>query len=207
MRHLWVWVLFALPVSAEELQVDITGRVFDTQTQRFGTFEVTFDLDTLSGIQAYNVGGPLASYTAAALAITNLAADVNGVNIFSVPSTFATLDKGGAPLAQLLTQGSDGLSWNFDVTEPVTVTNRDDALLGLLTLSFAPFYGSSQIALGMGGNPRAWLGDEVSVKFSPVGAPEPGMLSLMLLGLALLAFRSRGVLLPARDPKLTSALS
>lgn len=201
MRHLWVWMLFALPVSAEELQVDITGRVFDTQTHSFGTFEVTFDVDTLSGIQSYNVDGPLASYSAASLAITNLAAEVNGVNIFSVPSSLASLDKGAAPLAQLLTQGPDSLSWSFDVTEPVTVANHDDALLGLLTQSFAPFYGSSQIALGVGGNPQAFLGDEVSVKFSPVGVPEPGLPGLLLTGLGAFAFRNRGSLFKRGGPE------
>ena len=98
MRYLWLWMLFALPASAAELQVDITGRAFDSQTQSFGTFAVSFDVDTLSGIQIYNVDSPLVSYAAISLAITNLTADVNGVNIFSVPATSAMLTKGASPL-------------------------------------------------------------------------------------------------------------
>jgi hypothetical protein len=183
MRYLWLWMLFALPASAAELQVDITGRAFDSQAQSFGTFAVSFDVDTLSGIQIYNVDSPLVSYAAISLAITNLTADVNGVNIFSVPATSAMLTKGAAPFAELLTHGADSLLWDLDVTESVTITNRDDPLLALLTRSFAPFYADSQIAIGVNGDPKAFLGDEVHVKFTPLGVPEPAVLALMLLGL------------------------
>jgi hypothetical protein len=51
MRYLWLWMLFALPVSPE-LQVDISGRAFDSQGQSFGTFAVSFDVDTLSGTRS-----------------------------------------------------------------------------------------------------------------------------------------------------------
>jgi hypothetical protein len=176
-------MLFALPVSAGELQVDISGRAFDSQTQSFGTFAVSFDVDTLSGIQIYNVDSPLVSYAAISLAITNLTADVNGVNIFSVPATLATLTKGASPFTELLTQGPDSLLWDLDVTQSVTITNREDPLLALLTQSFAPFYGDSQIAIGVNGDPRAFLGDQVHVQFTPAGVREPGILALMLLGL------------------------
>jgi hypothetical protein len=56
-------------------------------------------------------------------------------------------------------------------------------LLALLTRSFAPFYADSQIAIGVNGDPKAFLGDEVHVKFTPLGVPEPAVLALMLLGL------------------------
>jgi hypothetical protein len=187
MRYLWLWMLFALPVSARELQVDISGRAFDSQAQSFGTFAVSFDVDTLSGIQIYNVDSPLVSYAAISLAITNLTADVNGVNIFSVPATLATLTKGASPFTQLLTQGPDGVQWDLEVTQSLTITNRDDPLLALLTKSFAPFYADSQIAIGVNGDPKTFLGDEVHVKFTPLGVPEPGILALLLLGLVSVA--------------------
>jgi PEP-CTERM motif len=183
MRYLWLWMLFALPVSAGELQVDISGRAFDSQGQSFGTFAVSFDVDTLSGIQIYNVDSPLVSYAAISLAITNLTADVNGVNIFSVPATLATLTKGASPFTELLTQGPDSLLWDLDVTQSVTISNRDDPLLALLTRSFAPFYADSRIVIGTNGDPQAFLGDEVHVKFTPADVPEPAILALLLLGL------------------------
>lgn len=193
MRHWWrLLLLLAQPVCAAELQIDITGQALDPLTQSVvGTFNVTFDVDTLSGIQAYNVDSPLASFTATSLAITNLTADVNGLNIFSVPSVDADLSKGATPFTQLLTEGPNSLRWSFDVNAPVTVEHRDDPLLGLLTHAFAPFYANSQIAIGVADNPHAYLGDDVSVKFSPVGVPEPGILALLLLGLGCLGLQHR----------------
>jgi hypothetical protein len=187
MRHLWILMLFSLPISAEEVQVDITGRSFDAQTRSFGTFDVRFDLDTLSGIQSYNVDGPLASYAASSLAITNLTASVDGISLFSVPATLGSLNKGGTPPTQLLTQGPDGLQLDFSVNQPVSVSNRDDPLFGLLTGSFVPFYGNGEIQIGLAGNSGAFSGDQVSVRVAPVGVAEPAVLPLLLLGLAALA--------------------
>jgi hypothetical protein len=202
MRHLWILMLFSLPVGAEEVQVDITGRAFDVQTRTFGTFDIRFDVDTLSGIQSYNVDGPLASYAASSLAITNLSATVNGVNIFSVPSTLASLTKGGSPLTELQLQGPNSLQMDFNVNQQVSVTNRDDPLLGLLTKSFTPYYSNGQLEIGLPGNPNAFSGDEVSVRVSAVGVPEPGILGLLLLGLAGLGLRQR---IPALRHRLRPA--
>ena len=92
----------------------------------------------------------------------------------------------------MLTQGPESLLWDLDVTQSVTISNRDDPLLALLTRSFAPFYADSQIAIGVNGDPKAFLGDEVHVKFTPAGVPEPAILALMLLGLIAVAVHHAG---------------
>jgi hypothetical protein len=109
MRYLWLWVLFSLPVSAGELQVDISGRAFDSQTQSFGTLQ-SADVDTLSGIQIY-------TSTSAGLVRRHIArdheltADVNG-GTSSASRNSGHADQGVHHPLRNCCPGPDSLRWD-----------------------------------------------------------------------------------------------
>jgi hypothetical protein len=201
MRHAWPLLLsalpFALPAAADEVQVQIVGQDFGGTLVPPGpspSFDITFDINTLSGQQSYTTfpNGILSGLQGSEIEVTNLTATVNGVSVLNVPSTTASVGGSLVNDSGLIFGGftfnggsvPNGLIWDLDI-HGAPVTNAGDPLLGLLTSGFANSYPGSEVIFS------GYLADASSVTVTPVSVPEPGMLELMVLGLAAIALTRR----------------
>jgi hypothetical protein len=172
----------ALPATAQEFQIDITG---ETGDQVPGT--VSFDISSSSGTQVYNADS---SFSFTNVAITNFSSSINGAPFLSATTATGLWAKDVSPFG------------GFQITGPggTLFSTETDLATGIAIDPNAPLYSflSQDIfpaSLGGLGNLNF---DSQVVKITPVAtsAPEPGSLPLIALGGALLLISRRRQIAP-----------
>lgn len=182
---LLVLAIVSLPVSAEELQFDLSGLALPVGEagSPHVPYDVTFVLKTLSGQTSSTFSsGCLNAWSFSDVQVFNLSATVGGQRVLNVPSTLArgsggdlfencTLEAGGILI------GKNGFFMTDIVSQRTTPLNPQDPLADLLTNLCRP----PVCVVGGEGSLPGWNLSGAHVTVSVV--PEPGMLGLTLLGL------------------------
>jgi hypothetical protein len=172
-----VCCLSAVPATAQEFEVDITGGTGDQQPG-----SVAFDIDSVSGTQIYNANG---SFSFTNIAISNFMANINGTPYLSASTATAVWQKDPSPFGQFFINGMSGslFSGATDIDPSVTI-DPNSPLYSFLSQGILP------LGLGSLGNMN-FDSETVKVTTVPTSVPEPGVISLMALGGALLLLSRR----------------
>lgn len=179
-----------LPALAADLQFDITGQA-ESNTGAEQAFRIDFTVDTLSGAQSYALGGDCVnSFSMLGGSVSNVSASIGGQSVWNAAgaSGLATgqLESAcGGPLAGglgVVGSGTQYFLFGFRSSAPLAL-NPNDPLAGLLT-DFN--YGDGEGTLG-----GSWNLDDLTVRVTAVGVPEPGYLTLMAFGLGAIAWQHR----------------
>ena len=213
MRTLLLLAFVSLPVSAEELQVKITGLACtlapDCGQASYKTpFTITYDIDTRSGQQTFSVGQTelpnegevLNSYVASNLAVTNYSAILGGQSVaFAAHTTGGFFFDVEAPDIYDFSGGAGPsmATFFFDSFARPLVTASEfatfqDPLASLLLEYRSTPGGCSICALDMGDFPENFIG--LNGKMTVTAVPSPGPLLLFLTGLVGIALSQRGKL-------------
>jgi len=198
----------SLPVSAEELQVTITGLACTLAPPDCGPyttpFTITYDINTRSGLQTFRVGEVgfenqgefLGTYSASNLAVTNYSAILGGQSFAFASQTTGNFvfDVEGRDVYDFA--GGAGPSvggFFFDsfatpiVTAPEFATFQDP--LASLLLKYPP-RPCSVCGLDTGSNDFGFFPTIAQITVTPV--PSPGPLLLLLTGLVGMTLLRRG---------------
>jgi hypothetical protein len=221
MRTLLLLVLgfVSLPVSAEELQVTITGLACtlapaDCKQASYTTpFTITYDIDTRSGQQTFSVGQAdlpnegevLNSYFASNLAVTNYSANLGGQSVaFAAHTTGGFFFDVEAPDIYDFSGGAGPsmASFFFDSFARPLVTASEfstfqDPLASLLLEYRSTPGGCGICALGDFQENFIALNGQMTV----TAVPSPGPLLLFLTGLVGIALSQRGEGLQLTAPR------
>ena len=197
MRALILLGFLSLPAYADELQYSLTGTAVETQGANVGTtspFTVNFDISTTPTSQSLTfLGGCYSGGLASGLAVSALSGTVGSQTIWSNASATAGFGgdaPSGTPCATVFSAlaTDNGLLLESFLDNP-HVSSPDRALTELLSGVFPKgLEGESAILQG----DTIWALELFSgVKVTNVSVPEPGMLSLMSLGLVAIWARRR----------------
>lgn len=179
MRHAWLALLvFALPASAQEYQVTITGDASQGSSSTSVPFDVTFDFNASSPTQSFTfAGGCLSSFTSM-VPISGLSSSIGGqsTGLSATSMSFSGGQLGGGTCNGI----ESNLILGPAATFLLTLQNPPTTSLGAYPLVDLLQNGGAQSGSFDGYN---LSGVDVSVKSEPVGLPEPGTLPLIALAL------------------------
>lgn len=196
MRYAWLplLLLVALPLSAQEYQVIITGQTAP-DTGPSAAFDISFDFNALSPTQAYTSSGGCLQSFSATVPITGLSVTVGGA---AFPLSGSSMSFSGGPL----TSGSCLLIESYLTIGAVGQGGFIANLAGLPPSSLGT-YPLVTLLQTQSDNGGGGLGDmnlqDISISVEPVsvGVPEPGTLGLLAFAvLGLLAVHARRAFLP-----------
>lgn len=200
----WIGVLVALLLAchakAEELAFDLTGTAYTPENPYYpgaGPFDISFQLDTMSGVPSFVFGGGcLQHFGVTGASLTNFQSTLNGLS--GLPSSALTNFGGdnangscGSDFFAALKFDTPSVSgwWEFDphpgITQVQFLASTDP--VAALFESFQEYPSYAVVQTPTGTFDLAF--DKVSV--APVDVPEPGTLVLMALGLAAVLMEHR----------------